>query len=454
MDGGRFFSWAAGFAAALAFLFPTTLPAASNPEEEADQKLLQAAKVGTDGPALLEFFRKQTVAKIDQGRIAQLVRRLGDKNYRVRRNATAGLKAIGVPALPALRATLKARDIEVRLRAGQCVRAIEGTLRPELTAAAARLITVRRPPKACAVLLAYLPFSPQDFAEDEVVIALLQLGVNAGKVNPEVAAALDDPAPARRAAAALVLGRSGTAEQRAAVRKLLSERDPKIRFRAAQGLLAARDKAAIPVLVTLLAEGPLQLAQRAEEALMCLAADKPPNLALGEEVVERKKCRECWAAWWKANGENLDLKGVEADLLLKNPILRARLATRQFFDACRKGDLAGLKKVTNAPFFHSGETKTQEHLDRWLAELVEIISTVKTKGKRLKFTLSHVVSVNEYTRGKPRKKGLMDKLRKLGVRIVYVNYQLDGDFENIAIFVRITGNRPGIIGVGDGVQGK
>ena len=56
---------------------------------------------------------------------------------------------------------------------------------------------------------------------------------------------LTDREPARRAAAAVLLGRYGNAEQKAAVRKLLADADPTIRVRAAQGLLAGRDKAAL-----------------------------------------------------------------------------------------------------------------------------------------------------------------------------------------------------------------
>jgi hypothetical protein len=446
MDAGRFFSRAAGFAAALAFLSPTTTAAPGNSEGEADEKFLQAAKVGTDGPALLEFFRKQTYAKIDHDRIAQLIRRLGDKNFRVRRKATAVLKAIGVPALPALRAAMDAKDIEIRLRVGQCVRAIEGKLRPELTVAAARLITVRRPAKACAVLLAYLPFAPQDLVEDEVVMAILLVRGIGEKVDPVVAAALRDPVPARRAAAALVLGRDGTTEQRAAVRKLLTDRDPKVRFRAAQGLLAVREKAAVPVLVALLADGPLRLARQAEDVLACMAYDEAPTLPLGEEAAQRKKCRDRWAAWWKANADQIYLKKPEVDVVIQYPLRRARRAAQQFIDAYLKGDLVLLKQVTQAPFLMHSRTMSRQQLDAVLARELKR----SRQGKKPKFTLLRVVSADEYGRVTSPPRNVLTRLRQSDGHVVYVKVKILGDANEIAFFVRTSSTRARIIGFGSG----
>ena len=66
--------------------------------------------------------------------------------------------------------------------------------------------------------------------------ALLALGVRDGKLDPDFDAALRDAAPARRAAAALVLGRHCDAKQRAAVRRVLQgDLYLSVRLRAAEG---------------------------------------------------------------------------------------------------------------------------------------------------------------------------------------------------------------------------
>jgi len=76
---------------------------------------------------------------------------------------------------------------------------------------------------------------------------LTRLGVQAGEVDPALVAALHSKAPAQRAAGAMLVGWAGGPEQRLAVKKLLQDSDGTVRFHAAQGILAGRDKAAVPV---------------------------------------------------------------------------------------------------------------------------------------------------------------------------------------------------------------
>ncbi|MGH7162700.1 MAG: PDZ domain-containing protein [Planctomycetota bacterium] len=56
----------------------------------------------------------------------ELVAKLGDKEYAVREQATKDLIALGEKAVPALESALKSDDLEVRLRAGRALRAIQG----------------------------------------------------------------------------------------------------------------------------------------------------------------------------------------------------------------------------------------------------------------------------------------------------------------------------------------
>ncbi|HVS34583.1 MAG TPA: HEAT repeat domain-containing protein, partial [Gemmataceae bacterium] len=57
--------------------------------------------------------------------VAKLVEQLGDNDFRVREEASRRLKAIGLPALPALRKALTCPDAEVRRRANELVPALE-----------------------------------------------------------------------------------------------------------------------------------------------------------------------------------------------------------------------------------------------------------------------------------------------------------------------------------------
>src|SRR5207244_579141 len=103
----------------------------------ADEKLLQEAGLKTDGPALLDFFRKRTLSEADIAKLAEAVRQLGDNSFSVREKATAELVAAGRNALPSLRSGLKDADLEIARRAQECIRAIENGPGALLAAAAA-----------------------------------------------------------------------------------------------------------------------------------------------------------------------------------------------------------------------------------------------------------------------------------------------------------------------------
>src|SRR5690348_16977992 len=106
-------------------------PAQAQTESPAeDEKLLKAAHLGVDGPALLEFVRKLVPTPADEQRVADLISRLGDKTFKVRERAVNGLIAVGPPALPALRKVMKGGDLETSRRAEQCVQMIERRTAP------------------------------------------------------------------------------------------------------------------------------------------------------------------------------------------------------------------------------------------------------------------------------------------------------------------------------------
>src|SRR5262245_41491966 len=141
----------------LAIAVPKTAAADEANLRAADEKLLQEAGLKADGPALLDFFRKRTLSDADIAKLADTVRRLGDKSFTVREKATADLIAAGRSASPFLRIGLKDADLEVARRAQDCIRAIENSPGAMLAGAAARLLAVRQPPDATKVILGYLP---------------------------------------------------------------------------------------------------------------------------------------------------------------------------------------------------------------------------------------------------------------------------------------------------------
>src|SRR5262249_47632182 len=149
----------------------------------------------------------------------------------------------------------------------KCLEGIERDGADPLPAAAPRLLALRKPPGAVEALLAYLPFAEEGTAA-QVVDALAGAGCAGGKADPALVRALSDKVAERRAGAAEALGTGRAADELPAVRKLLRDEGPEVRFRTARALAGLhQDKAAVPVLIALLKELPMARAWDAEEAL-------------------------------------------------------------------------------------------------------------------------------------------------------------------------------------------
>jgi HEAT repeat protein len=294
--------------AALGLLLVAGSPQAAEPDEAAqDEQVLRAAKVGTDGPALLDFFRKRIGSEAARARVRELIKQLGDDSFDVREKASDGLAAIGRAALPALSEALKDRDAEIARRAADCIRLIENDAGPVLATAALRRLSALKPAGATAVLLDYLPNADSEGVADEVRVALAALAVREGKSDPALVKALGDEGVLRRGVAAEALCRAGAKDQRVALLKLLADKDAGVRLRVALGLLGMKERQAVPVLIDLLRDLNRERGWEAEEALRRLAGEAGPTDALDDGADARAKYRDAWLAWWKKEGDKVDL---------------------------------------------------------------------------------------------------------------------------------------------------
>ncbi len=288
-------------------------------EGAADEKLLRDAGLATDGPGLLDYFRKRTPSGNDRERLAKLVADLGHRTFSRREKATRELLTAGERALEFLRAALKnPTDEEMRRRAEQCVRLIEQIPHAARNSAAARLLALRRPPGAAAVLLAYLPSADWNALGDDLLAALATVGIEGkGKEAApvkEIVAALADKEEVRRAAAAHVLGQAGD-RHRAPLARLISDPSPLVRYQAAAALVRARDPRGLPVLVALIGEGSPDLVWRAEDLLTRVAGEKapPPVTGAPANAEARKKWHAAWDGWWQANGAKVNLAKIDLE---------------------------------------------------------------------------------------------------------------------------------------------
>lgn len=288
--------------------------AVSNDEasQAADETSLREAGVATDNSSLLEFFRKRTLSEAEQSKLAETVRRLGDNSFAIREKASQDLMAAGRTALPFLRPAVKDPDLEIARRAQRCLDEIESGSGTSLALAASRLLSLRRPMGATEVILNFLPFADDETLEDELRNTLSSVGVRDGKADDQVLAAINDKIPMRRAAAAMVLGQSTDPQQQAIVKRLLTDPDARVRFRAAQGLLSAKEKDSVPVLIALLTDAPIAISWQAEELLCRVAGEQSPQIAVGAgEDADRRKCRDAWIGWWREAGPKLELSKLD-----------------------------------------------------------------------------------------------------------------------------------------------
>jgi hypothetical protein len=265
--------------------------------------LLKQHRITPSAAGLLEFFRARTLTEEKIRRVGELMQLLGHARFQVRDSAAKELLTMSVPVLKYLEPALRNPDQEIADRARRIGNEIRSGPGPSLPIAAVRQLRKHRVAEAVAVLLAYLPFADDPTVEDEALVSLAQLGVRDGQADPLLRQAATDRVAARRAAAGFVLGRSRADTDRAAARPLLRDSDAWARLRAAQGLIAGRDKAAVPPLIALLNCPQIEVAWRAEELLRRIAGERSPNSASGAGQVDEQE----WLAWWVKAGKEIDL---------------------------------------------------------------------------------------------------------------------------------------------------
>ena len=417
-----------------------------------DEKILKLAKLASDGQGLLGYFRAATPTEAARQKLVERIQQLGSNTFVVREKASEALVATGPAALKPLRQALSDTDAEIRLRAKDSIDAIEKKHSASLSAAGARLLRARAPAGSVEALLAYLPFADDETVEREVFQTVLELGYRDGKLDPHLAAGLTEKEPLRRAAAAVMVGRYGSADQQATVRSLLADADPLVRFRAAQGLLAARDKNAVPTLLALLSDAPLAIAEQAEDVLGCLAGARSPAAALGSEALSRRKCREAWETWWRTNKQSFDLNNADIDLLLRDPSTRAREVAVQFLTAMTRGDAALLKRTTDVPFSLMGmaQMNTREEFERVFNEQLAAM-----KQRKMTFVVRNLLSTEEYLKtASASERDYLTKVRGSGLRLIQVQINDNQRVETSIIMVQINGSRARVIGIGEGKSAK
>jgi HEAT repeat protein len=276
-------------------------------EVEPDVRLLKEAKIGTADDELIAYLKRHSESDDDLLHMDRLIRQLGDEDFDKREAASTKIVNLGLVSLALLREARKNDSKELARRAKDCGERIEKDSEVNLPLVAIRVLARHKAVGASEALLRYLPFVIDEAVEEEVYYGLDGLAVKDRKVDPLLVTALKDALPARRAVAACILGRVGDEAQKAEVRKLLDDKESLVRLRAAQGLLASKDHAAIPTLCELLEARATSVSWQAAELLNYVAGDTAPDpIPNGDEGDPRKR-RQSWETWRKKQSVKINL---------------------------------------------------------------------------------------------------------------------------------------------------
>jgi hypothetical protein len=424
-----------------------------------DEKLLKDAKVSTKTKDLLDFLRSLTPNAGDEKAVLAHCKELGSEKFQEREKATVALIAFGPKIIPLLKQSLPGTPLEVRMRIERCIKALEAKSPAVLASAGVRLVKVRAPTGAVAALLEFAPHAQDEFVAEEILDAVYTLGAAKGKLDAALDTALKDAQPARRAIAAVLLGRFGNDGQRMFVVALLNDKDTEVRLRAAQGLLAKGERTALPVLVEILKQAPYGLAERAEEILVQAAGPTAPKAALGTEEAARKKCYEAWREWLPVHMKDVNLAKLDIGFPLPNAEFRAREAARQMVEIILKPKEATAAKVarlTEVPFYLFGaltintRQEWEDHLKR---------DNGGQENVQFKCRIVKIEPLTDYlSKANPKDKDFLVKFSAAEVRVAHLALDIDVNMQNptvilnIPVFVRVSGARGRIFGFGEPQQ--
>lgn len=287
------------------------------PDLSEEKELIQTLGVEPDGPSLLRFFRNRILNDTPPETIQLWIKQLGAEEFAVRQQASSHLVQVGLAARNLLSNAVRNPDVEVRRRAIQCLKQIDEANGPSFLAAAVKLLGHLRPEGSLDVLLDFAPITNEEMVLDEVGPALASIARENELFRRELLGALSAPEPIRRAVAGEALWLIELDESKTHARKLLADKDPRVRTRLAYQMLASNEKEAIPILVGLMGELPPDQLWRIEDTLFRIARETSPEATVGTTLASRKQAQEEWKAWWAKHGEGLDLEKINSPMKMQ-----------------------------------------------------------------------------------------------------------------------------------------
>ena len=304
-----------GYATTVAFLLTTACPTLVAAEKHIDfsEAALQRIGVLSDDTSLVEYLCNAASARTDTRFIPDLVGKLGSDDFTERDRVSLQIVVLGSLAVPELQRRFNDTDPEIARRTRDCAGRIGKTAYVNLPLLAIRLLVNRGQVSATKAFLRYLPSADQE-SEEEIYYGLKRFAAKQGSIQRLLRSNLTHTNPNCRAVCACILGRVGDIETKKSVKNLLTDKDNRVRLRAAQGLLASGDKGVLPVLIDLLDDPSTAVCWQAEELLHWAAGYQlPPAVCGAADRVQRKNCQAAWQRWWARNGKELALPDPTQD---------------------------------------------------------------------------------------------------------------------------------------------
>ncbi len=287
---------------------------------DGDDEALRKASVSNTAKDWLALLNSWCGDEKELAKLEKYIADVGSDSFDDRAAASSTLTRLGPAAVPLLLAAMRTNDLETERRVHACLKRINQGWKPDVRGSVVDRVIDMNTDEAFEALLRYLPWSGHDEVVDDIVFHLYDRAKERPSLRVSLRRALTDPVSLRRGAAACIMARLGTEADRGVVRRLLPDRSPIVRLRAAQGLLAAKDSSGIPTLIELLLEPAVDISWQAEELLHWAATTNSPVATVGAATHrERRTCRNAWYRWWQQRHGMLDWRTIDADP--RRPIL-------------------------------------------------------------------------------------------------------------------------------------
>ncbi|MFB3893628.1 MAG: hypothetical protein ACE15C_16570 [Phycisphaerae bacterium] len=269
--------------------------------DDRDASILKAAGVGPDAQGVMEYLGRFRSSPETTKMAADLVKQLGDADWKTREAATEKLRQIAVAAVKPLEEAANSGDEEVKRRAKDILDNVGGA--PAI-GAALRTAGRLKPPGAVKVMLEAVP----NLFEDHLVTAAREAIISAAGDDdmPVLRAALKSDEAGVRKVAVGVLGKLLGGKAADDVAPLLADADDAVAMAAARVLADAADNRSLPALGRLLSSANVNV--RAESiAVLEAATGRKFGFIAYEPAESRQKAADAALAWINAEGKTAKL---------------------------------------------------------------------------------------------------------------------------------------------------